>query len=341
MIECVKVGSAKSATKARTDAQLRPTLKILDSASDDASGGIRESALLRDLKLGVYHIDREQLRRNGLLNPRYPTEIQDLKVAVEEATLASAVPELFNSSIPPTTMLYKLKCAAIVSLVDVIDDEADASPYLCDGSALAATYKEEWIVYRSIKDFQIFHKQLKSQVATAEFTASAGSRLVGAATAAFVAAPERRDRKALIPSLAQASKTGAIAVTQRAIARRGELLGLYMDHLLAPGNILNRCTEMLLFVGAIYPFPPEIDVTATPLRLAGDPLGRTAFARSAISMERTFQPSFQRTKNAALPSSTPGDAQYDRSASAGTNEEAGMIDAIVNKVDAVPLAGRH
>jgi hypothetical protein len=34
LVDCVKAGSAKSATKARTEDQLRPTLKILEFADD-------------------------------------------------------------------------------------------------------------------------------------------------------------------------------------------------------------------------------------------------------------------------------------------------------------------
>ena len=319
---------------------MRPTLKILDFANDNSSDRLKESALLRDLKLGVCHIDREQLRRNGLFNPRYPTEIHELSVSVEEAVLASSVPELFNSSIPSTTTLYKLRCVAVVELVEVVDDESDANSYFCEGDNLAATYKEEWVVYRSIKDFQALHKQLKSEVATTESSISTGSRIVGVATAAFsTAASDRRSRKAMIPSLAQANKTGAIAVTQKAIARRGELLGEYLDFILSPNHILNRCTEILLFVGALYPFPSEIQVTTTPLRLAGDPLGRTNFTRSALSSRIITESPFRRPGE-RLPVQATGVIHQDRAKLAAVDDSSGMIESILIKVDAVPLAGK-
>jgi hypothetical protein len=303
--------------------------------------------LLRDLKLGVCHIDREQLRRNGLLNPRYPTQIRELSVSVEEALPASSVPELFNSLIPATTTLYRLRCSAVVELAEVIDDESEANSYMCEGEKLAGTYKEEWVVYRSMKDFQALHKQLKSEVAAAESSISTGSRIVGVAAAAFsTAASDRRSRKAMIPSLAQASKTGAIAVTQKAIARRGELLGEYLDYILSPNHILNRCTEILLFIGALYPFPSEIQVTKTPLRLAGDPLGRTSFTRTALSVRISTESPFRRP--AGQPQShASGTGHQDRVNSAGRrsseltalDDSSGMIESILIKVDAVRLAG--
>lgn len=266
-------------------------------------------------------------------------------MTVEEAVPASSVPELFNSSIPSTTNLYRLRCIAVVELAEVVDDESDASAYMCEGENLAATYKEEWLIYRSIKDFQALHKQLKSEVAATESSISTGSRIVGVATAAFSSAPsERRSRKAMIPSLAQASKTGAIAVTQKAIARRGELLGEYMDYLLSPNHILSRCSEILLFIGALYPFPSEIKVTKTPLRLAGDPLGRTSFTR--IGMSARVSPFRLSVGHAS--SQANGSGNQDRlnvlgrrgSDTAAVDENSGMIESILIKVDAVPLAGK-
>jgi PX domain len=320
---------------------------MLDYANDHSSDRLKESALLRDLKLGVCHIDREQLRRNGLLNPRYPTDIRELSVSVDEAVLASSVPELFNSSIPSSTTLYKLRCAAVVELAEILDDNSDANSYICEGETLAATYKEEWVVYRSIKDFQAFHKHLKSEVAATEASISTGSRIVGVAAAAFSTnASDRRNRKAMIPSLAQASKTGAIAVTQKAIARRGELLGEYINYILAPNHVLNRCTEILLFIGALYPFPSEIQVTKTPFRLAGDPLGRTSFTRTGTLLRISSESPIRRSIGQSLTHAN-GAGHHDRLSATGRrnsdvavfDDSSGMIESILSKVDAVPLAG--
>jgi len=344
LMDCVKAGSMKIATKARIDAQLRPTMKILEFANDRSADRLRSSALLRDLKLGVYHIDREQLRRNGLLNPRFPTTIHDFKTLVEGAVQAKDVAELFGSSrVPPTSTLYKIHCIATVELVAGDEDLNELEPYLCDDGTLANQYREEWIVYRSMKDFQTLHKHLKSEVANAESSASTSSRLVGAAAAAFSTSSQgRRNRKALIPSLAQASKTGAIAVTQKAITRRGELLGEYLEYLLSPDHTMNRSMELLLFLGASFPFPSEVRVTQVPVRLA-DPLGRTSFIRFIAS--RGSRPPTRKQLNisrgrSARPRGSDETTQLLQEGSVGADrfDDADLIESVLSKVDQVPLA---
>lgn len=357
MIECVRAGSAKSATKARTEAQLRPTLKMLEFANDRSSDRTRASSLLRDLKLGVYHIDREQLRRNGLLNPRNPTSILELKARVEGTVQAKDVAHVIGTKHPSTSTLYKIRCVAIVELIGVEEDLDDLLPYLLDDGSLASIYREEWVVYRSMKDFQVLHKHLKSEVAPAESSASTGSRLVGAATAAFSNSSQgRRQRKALIPSLAQASKTGVIAVTKKAIMKRGELLDDYLEYLLAPNHIMNRCMELLLFLGASYPFPTEVKVMKTPASLV-DPLDRLNFIRSVVLKSTAgSQGGFvesrrnHHTSEMGLRSETFGksknlDESMDRHSVDGEakgmdgNENTDdLIVSILNKVDQVPLA---
>lgn len=349
-MDCVKAGSAKSATKARTDAQLKPTMKILSFANDRSSDRMRASTLLRDLKLGIYHIDREQLRRNGLLNPRFPTSIRELSANVEVAVQARDVVEICGGNkVAPASTLYKIRCVALVDLIALDDESPELEPYISEGGAVATEYREEWVVYRSMKDFQALHKQLKSEVANAESSASAGSRLVGAAAAAFSAASQgRRNKKALIPSLAQASKTGAIAVTQKAIIKRGELLKEYLEYLLSPGHIINRCMELLLFLGASFPFPSEIQVTKNPVRLI-DPLGRTSFTRQVVSTDsRTSKARWSTNMDGnslispSLPKSLDESQQYYHSegeaASAERIEDSDLIEAVLNKVDQVPLA---
>ena len=58
LVSCVKAGSAKKATKAMTDSKLKPTLRLLEYAATRSRE--KQSLLLRDMKLGVNHIDREQ-----------------------------------------------------------------------------------------------------------------------------------------------------------------------------------------------------------------------------------------------------------------------------------------
>ena len=332
---------------------MRPTLKILEYANDTSADKSKASSLLRDLKLGVYHIDREQLRRNGLLNPRKPTPIHELKARVEGSAQVKDIPEAISGKLPSTSTLYKIRCVALVSVASAEDSIAELESYTLQDGSFATQYREEWVVYRSMKDFQALHKHLKSQVAQAESSASTGYRLVGAATAAFGSASLRRQRNPLIPSLAQASKTGAIAVTKKAIAKRGELLDGYLDYLLSSSKIMNRCMELLLFLGASYPFPAEVKVMQTPPNLI-DPLGRMNFIRSVTpkgSEERS-------AKRGESSKKTKPRGVYDLSDRSRTNtpiqekeilsEDAHSSDipdvskdlnaSILNKVDQVPLA---
>jgi hypothetical protein len=275
---CVRAGSAKKATKSLTDAQLKPSLTLLQYAGHKSRE--KQSLLLRDLKLGVNHIDREQLRRNGLLSPHFPTELVDLTACVEDAVQTTDDGGDFFG-VPITT--YKVRCNATVCLVTQEKDFDGALGYcLADGST-GMTYREEWVVHRSFKDFHALHKQLKSQVSVSMSSGTTGSRLVGAATAAFgsTSAPHGRQRHSLIPSLAQASKAGALGVTKKSILRRQEILNGYVKYLLAPDNLMSRNSELLLFLGAFYPFPPEVHLGYT-LSCGPDPLGRTEMSRSVL-----------------------------------------------------------
>ena len=351
LVECVKAGSAKSATKTRTEARLRPTLKILEYANDRSPDKSKSSSLLRDLKIGVYHIDREQLRRNGLLSPRSPTNLIALSAKVVGAVQARDVALKIGGTLPASSTLYKIRCVAIVELWGLDEEADDLEPYSLDDGSLARQYREEWVIYRSMKDFQALHRHLKAEVAAGESSASTGSRIVGAATAAFVNAPDRKQRKALIPSLAQATKTGAIAITKKAVARRGELLDEYLDYLLTPNHLMSRCAGLLLFLGASFPFPPEVKVMKSPKNLV-DPLGRLDFVRSitqqaAKSMDKLVlrsdskgdvnQSVEKRTNLSILDGSeVPGESEETHEDVAEIIEN--LSPAVLNKVDQVPLA---
>lgn len=336
LVECVRAGSAKSATKAKTELLLKPTQKILEYANDASSDKVRASKLLRDLKLGVYHIDRGQLRRNGLLNPRNPTSIMELSARVEGGIQARELPDIVGlSRLQPSAILYKIRCRAIVSFMRDDTEPGIHDSYVCQDGTLSRAYVEEWTIYRSMKDFQVFHKHIKLQVASAESSASTGSRIVGAATAAFATSSQgRRNRKALVPSLAQASKTGAIAATQKTISRRGELLGEYLTELLGPGHPLGRCTELLLFLGASFPFPQDVRVSTSSLRTS-DPLGRTDFSRVAHRIARPD--SLEGTTGEGRRDSTKSE-RPDIDDSEENPADIEMLASVLNKVDQVPLS---
>lgn len=333
-------GSAKSATKGMVEAQLKPTLKILDFANDRGTDRSKVSSLLRDLKLGVYHIDCEQLRRNGLLNPRDPTAILELRAKVVDAVEAKDVPYPIGGKMPSATILYKIRCEALVKYTGTAEDEDDIEPYLDNDGRVASQFREEWTIYRAIKDFQAFHKHIKSEVASTESSASTGSRLVGAATAAFGSTAQgRRERKVLVPSL---NRTSGIAVTRKAIIRRGELLCEYLEDLLSPDNLINRCMELLLFLGASHAFPPEVKVMQTPSNYI-DPLGRSDFSRRIAVAEKTDQMEsapFRRVLTLSAGYEIPHSNSHESidlvgadGSVEGTGEIKDLIPAILNKVD--------
>jgi len=355
LIKCVKAGSAKSATKARTDAQLRPTLRLLDFARDRSRE--KQEKLMRDLKLGMNHIDRDQLRRNALVSPRYPTVIRSLQVSVKSAMAIKDAPVRISGN--PQGTVFKIQCIATVSLVEEHISEEALQSYLNAEGKLAASYKETWVVFRQLKEFQSLHKHLKTQVAAAESSGTAGSRLVGAAAAAFTQTQTNRSRHrgAMIPSLGQASKTGALGVTQRSAEKRMESLDRYLQHLLTEGNPLRRCTELLMFIGAFYPLAPDVLVDKLPISPLNDPLGRVEMAREVLEMAarkplsterasseenssfRSFQASTNGAASAAISGSISSDQfQDDPEKEGGRSEKVTMANkAIVDKIDQVAL----
>jgi hypothetical protein len=351
LIECVKAGSAKSATKARAEEHLRPTLKILEFANDKSKDQTKASCLMRDLKLGIYHIDKQQLRRNGLLSLRHPTSLLQLNAEVEGTASAKDIPlaKLLNNKLLPDETLYKIRCTAVVELVDTDDAVSELEPYALDDGSLAVLYREEWLVYRSMKDFQTLHKQLKSEVNLQESTMSTGTRIVGAATAALSSRSSgRRSKKALIPSLAQAGKIGSMGVTKRSIAKRKELLDEYIDYLLSSNSLMNRCSELLLFLGASHPFPPEVTVTKAPANFM-DPLGRMGFVRSValresgdvVKLKRKFSPLKPPRLKLSRASSQIADDSNEVTVSKISETSADIFDmdpAIASKVDQITLA---
>eukprot|EP00546_Thalassionema_frauenfeldii_P006441 CAMPEP_0178929910 /NCGR_PEP_ID=MMETSP0786-20121207/20914_1 /TAXON_ID=186022 /ORGANISM="Thalassionema frauenfeldii, Strain CCMP 1798" /LENGTH=1956 /DNA_ID=CAMNT_0020606323 /DNA_START=32 /DNA_END=5902 /DNA_ORIENTATION=+ len=287
LMKCVRAGSARSATKQRTEAYLQPTARLLDHANSPVRE--KQSTLLRDLKLGMNHIDRGQLTRNGILNPRFPTEIQGLIAKCEGAaqvkdSMALAVPGMGS----PTVTMYKIRCCALVKISDIDLTGEDLTPFMSPDGSIPSLFREEWVIYRPMKDIQMFHKHLKTQVAIAEQTASAGARLVGAATAAFTVSGHQgsnRRRKVLIPSLGQAQKGGGLVMSKKMIQKRCSLINEYFQYLLSVDHPLNRCSELLMFLGAFYPFPPDVVSGGDAVTNKSDPLGRLEMKREIFASE--------------------------------------------------------
>ena len=332
LAECVRAGSAKSATKARTEERLRPVRKMLYFAS-----GRSEQGANHDLKLGQF-LDRGQLQRNGLLNLRHPSSILQLKAKVEGTALAkeASSASIASKSYIPDTVLYRIRCTAIVELVDNGVSTSDLEPYALDDGSHARFYREEFVVHRSMKEFQFLHKQLKSQVALTESTMSTGNKIVGALSNHSL---NRRNKKILIPSLAQASNIGVMGMTQKTITKRKELLDEYIGYLLASNSLMNRCSELLLFLGASYPFPPQVTMTKAQGNIM-DLLGRTDFIRS-VAVNDIMGNKLLKLKHStdALPRRVRRSSVEKAKESTSEPAEAIAMDpGILNKVDQIPLA---
>lgn len=225
-----------------------------------------------------------QLRRNGLLLPRYPTRLLDLSATIEGAAEASDVKnvELFGT----TGIVYKIRLSAMVDLIVEEDELEVAEAYRAPDGNLGKIFREEWVVYRSFKEFQAVHKHLKTQVSPFESSGTAGSRLVGAASAAFTTHGasingRTRTQKVLIPSMSQATKVGALGISKKSVDKRREHLNEYLQYLLSPGHLLSRCPELMLFLGAFYPLLPQVMVGQVISGIP-DPLGRTEMSRTIL-----------------------------------------------------------
>lgn len=285
-----------------------------------------------------------------MLSPRYPTSISELFVTVEDCFSTDDVrgAELFGSSV----IVYQIRVAAIVSLVADEDELEGSLGYRSDNGVFASTFREEWVVYRTFKEFQTLHKHLKSQVSTSESSGTAVSRLSASLHNNSVG---RRHRSALIPSLSQASKIGALGLTKKSLQKRREYLDGYLAYLFAPDHLLNRCPELLLFVGAFYPLPHEVRDGNIVSRVS-DPLGRTKMSRSIV---RQKEPRPEAVLQDVAPSSPPqppgratramsqesvnstdsdGERDDDGESPKRTRRQIKMIPAIRNKIDKVPLS---
>ncbi len=259
---CIRGGSARSSAKLKSDEWLQPILILLQYANSRRQE--HQSVLLRDLRLGMNHIDRGQLSRNGLLNPRYPTILRGLNTSII-GTVEAKAPSEFDL-LSPSIILYKIRCTAIAEYIGVDDDDlvrdsADTS------STKSRYFREEWTVLRSLRDFSVFHKHIKGQVAQTESSGTTGTKLAGVASSMVgnvtsalggVNATIERERGPLVPSLSHATKAGALPglSTKKVTERRKKHLDEYLQYLVSPNNLLCQCPELLKFLGAYTPIFP-------------------------------------------------------------------------------------
>ncbi|KAL7497818.1 hypothetical protein ACHAWT_005738 [Skeletonema menzelii] len=265
---CIRGGSARSSAKLKSDEWLQPTLILLQYANSRRQE--QQSVLLRDLRLGMNHIDRGQLSRNGLLNPRYPTILRGLNTSII-GTVEAKAPSEFDL-LSPSIILYKIRCTAIAEYIGVDEDDdlaGDKADTLVEkkGRTKARYFREEWTVLRSLRDFSVFHKHIKGQVAQTESSGNTGTKLAGVAssmvgnvTSALGGAnsTNQRERGPLVPSLSHATKVGALPglSTKKVTERRKKLLDEYLQYLVSPNNLLSQCPELLKFLGAYTPIFP-------------------------------------------------------------------------------------
>jgi len=302
LLYCIRNESTKSSAQIKSDEWLQPALTLLEYAN--SRGNDRQSILQRDLHLGINHVDRAQLRRNGILNPRYPTVLRGLNARVD------GVEEVKGSDfdlLGSPLFLFRIRCTAIAEYIGDVgvgelavsgNDTSPDNGSKCEPSK-SRYFREEWTILRSLKDFVIFHKHIKGQVNPIEHSVSAGAKLVGSVSAALGGnTPIDRRRGPLVPSLAQATKAGNLGVsTKRVMERRKMLLEEYLKYLISPNNLLSRCPELLKFLGAYTSISSQIGnvnstdeydrVDVTSVELVTDML-KAGIVQAKQSSERVF-----------------------------------------------------
>ena len=195
------------------------------------------------------HIDRAQLCRNGMLNPRYPTVLRGLTVKVTDVVEVNA-PSNMDLLGAPTLMLFRIRCTAITELIGEENDAENA--YGDESNSKSRYFREEWTVSRSLREFAVFHKHIKSQVAPTEHSASTGAKLVGAATAALTIVGGshvvvKKERGPLVPSLTKATQVGTLGLSsKRANEKRKTLLDEYLKYLTGKNcrHCLHYCSDL-------------------------------------------------------------------------------------------------
>jgi hypothetical protein len=237
------------------------------------------------LKLGVHHIDRDNLRRIGILNPRSAI-LRGLKVVVDSSIIQ---PKGVKG------LIYQFHCTAISEYNDLVGDEVDYGTLL----------KEEWTIVRSFRDVTLLDRHLKTQIASADSLAVSGSRSIvgaatglasglasaglanvasGLATAAFGHAVGRKRRGQLIPPLAYSGPIPIGGVTRKEEKRL--ILQSYFNSILKSSNLLSRCPELLRFLGAYDPLPALIKLGQQSASEFKDCLGRFDIRRNILDVKK-------------------------------------------------------
>jgi len=246
LIVCVKDGSARMATKARVNAFLKPTRTLLDLVTSQQREQ-NEQLMLRHLGIGVMNIDRAQLCRNNILEPRHPSVLRRLSALVECIVEQNDV------------ALYRIRCVALSEVLG-IEDKNNTSDNLSDTNI----YREEWIVFRQLRDVTSLHKHLKSQVAEspARFT--------------FAGPGQKKVRNSLVPSLFGGSgKTAPLIPTKKSLGKRQNLVNQYFRQIVSPNHFLSNSPEVICFFAAHEPLSVEDTSVDSSTFSTPDTWGRT------------------------------------------------------------------
>lgn len=273
----------KNVNRSLADNLLKPTITLLEHATSRKRE--KQSLVLRELKLGVNHVDRESLKRIGILNPRYPAILRGLQVVIEGA----GQPKGSKGA------LFQFKCQAVSEYIDPLGDEV-----LEFGTLL----HEEWTVTRTFRDVTLLDKHLKTQIASSDSLVVSGPRSIvgaasglasglassglatvasGLATVAFGHTTGRKRRWQLLPSLVN-SGAPLGGVTRK--EEKKKILQNYFTCLLKSTNLLCRCPELLRFLGAHDPLPDFVKVGQPPISNVKDSFGRFDMRKSIIEAKK-------------------------------------------------------
>lgn len=118
-----------------------------------------------------------------------------------------------------------------------------------------------------------------------------------------------------------------------------ELLDEYIGYLLASNSLMNRCSELLLFLGASYPFPPQVTMTKAEGNIM-DLLGRTDFIRSVAVNDLMGNKLKIKHSGLSRRTSTSVKSSVDKTKESNSEpaEVIAMDPGILSKVDQIPLA---
>jgi len=269
----------KNVNRSLADTLLKPAITLLEHATSRKRE--KQSLVVRELKLGVHHLDRENLKRIGVLNPRFPTILRALQVVID------TVAQPKGSKVA----VYHFRCKAVSEHVAPLGSELEYGTLV----------REEWTVSRTFREVSLLDKHLKTQIASSDSLVVSGSKSIvgaatglasglasgglvtvasGLATAAFGHSSGKKRRVQAIPSLVYSG--APLGGTARKEEKKRALQN-YFTCLLKTSNPLRRCPEVLRFLGAQDPLPDVIKA-GKPMTDASykDSLGRFDMRKSII-----------------------------------------------------------